>query len=82
MTNVKIDGKLYDKDTLPQEAQSQLVALHKCDEKIKNWMMDIAIAQTARLVYAAELNLLLEQVAEVDAEEVKVLEVEEIEANR
>ena len=79
MANIKIDGKEYDIDSLPQEVKGQLAALQQCDQKINSWKMDIAIAQTARGAYAAELNLLLEQVAAVGAEKVEV-EVEVVEA--
>ena len=78
MPNIQIDGKLYDLDTLPQEVKSQLAALQQCDQKVNSWNMDIAIAQTARVAYAAELNLLLEQVAAVGAEKVEVVEAEEV----
>ena len=78
MANIKIDGKEYDIDTLPQEAKSQLAALQQCDQKIKSWNMNIALAQTARGAYAAELNLLLEKVAAVGAEKVEVVEAEEV----
>ncbi len=81
MANIKIEGKEYDIDSLPQEVKSQLAALQQCDQKINSWNMDIAIAQTARAAYAAEVNLLLEQVAVVGAEkvEVEVVEVVEVE---
>ena len=90
---VTIDGKLYDRDTLGQDVINQVAAIQQCDSKIIGWNMDIAMAQTARVVYAAELNLLLDQYAVVGAEkvevveaeevdEVEVLEAEEIEANR
>ena len=90
MANITIDDKVYDFDTLPQEVKSQLAALQQCEQKINSWSMDIAMAQTARIAYSVELNLLLEQVAEVDSEEIKieevdeieVLEAEEVEANR
>ena len=90
MANITIDDKVYDLDTLPQEVKSQLAALQQCEQKINSWSMDIAMAQTARIAYSVELNLLLEQVAEVDSEEIKieevdeidVLEAEEVEANR
>ena len=93
MTNITIDGNEYDIDTLPPEVKGQLSALQQCDQKINSWNMDIAIAQTARAAYAAELNLLLKQVAAVgdekvdvleieEVDEVEVLEAEEIEANR
>ena len=78
MANLTIDGKLYDTDTLPQEAKGQLAALQQCEQKINSWNMNIAIAQTARGAYAAELKLLLEQVAVVDAEKVEVVEAEEV----
>jgi hypothetical protein len=78
MASIKIDGKEYDIDSLPQEVKSQFAALQQCDQKINSWNMNIALAQTARGAYAAELNLLLEQVTEVGAEEVEVLEAEEV----
>jgi len=83
MANITIDGKVYDIDTLPQEVKGQLAALQQCDQKINSWNMDIAIAQTARGAYAAELNSLLEGVEVVGAETVdavEVVEAEEVEA--
>jgi len=92
MANITIDGKVYDLDTLPQEVKGQLAALQQCDQKINSWNMDIAIAQTARGAYAAELNNLLEGVDVVGAKkvevaeavdevsEVKILEAEEVDA--
>ena len=74
MANITIDGKVYDLDTLPQEVKGQLAALQQCDQKINSWNMDIAIAQTARGAYAAELNNLLEGVDVVGAEKVEVAE--------
>ena len=78
MANIKIDGKEYDIDTLPTEVKGQLAALQQCDQKIKSWNMNIALAQTARGAYAAELNLLLEKVVAVGAEKVEVVEAEEV----
>ena len=75
---VTIDGRLYDRDTLGQDVINQLAAIQQCDSKIIGWNMDIAMAQTARGAYAAELKLLLEQVAVVDAEKVEVVEAEEV----
>jgi len=69
MANITIDGKVYDLDTLPQEAKGQLSALQQCDQKINHWNMNVAIAQTARAAYAGELNRLLEDVAPVEAAE-------------
>ena len=76
---VKIDGRFYDRDTLGQDVINQLAAIQQCDSKIISWNMDIAMAQTARVVYAAELNLLLEQCVVVGAEKVEVVEAEEVE---
>ena len=78
MANIKIDGKEYDMDSLPQEVKGQLAALQQCDQKINSWNMNIALAQTAKSVYAAELSLLLEKVAAVGAEKVEVVEAEEV----
>tara|TARA_B100000768_G_scaffold2350_1_gene3041 strand:- start:565 stop:888 length:324 start_codon:yes stop_codon:yes gene_type:complete len=75
---VTIDGKLYDRDTLGQDVINQVAAIQQCDSKIIGWNMDIAMAQTARVVYAAELNLLLEQCTVVGAEKVEVVEAEEV----
>ena len=75
---VTIDGRLYDRDTLGQDVINQLAAIQQCDSKIIGWNMDIAMAQTARGAYAAELNLLLEKVAAVGAEKVEVVEAEEV----
>ena len=75
---VTIDGKLYDRDTLGQDVINQVSAIQQCDTKIIGWNMDIAMAQTARVVYAAELNLLLDQYAVVGAEKVEVVEAEEV----
>ena len=78
MANITIDGKVYDMDTLPQEVKAQLAALQQCDQKINSWNMDIALAQTARGVYSAELISLLEQVKAVGDGEIEVVEAEEV----
>ena len=78
MANITIDGKVYDIDTLPQEVKGQLAALQQCDQKINSWNMDIAIAQTARGAYAAEIKSLLEGIDVVGAEKVEVAEVVEV----
>ena len=78
MANIKIEGKEYDIDSLPQEVKGHLIILKRCNQTIKRCDMDIAIAQTARVAYFAELNLLLEQVVPVGAEKVEVVEAEEV----
>jgi len=78
MANIKIDGKEHDIDSLPKEVKAQLAAIQQCDQKINSWNMDIAMAQTARGAYAAELHLLLEQIAADNSEKVVLLEAEEV----
>ena len=78
MANITIDGKLYDIDTFSQEVKAQLAAIQQCDHKIKSWNMSVAMAQTARRAYAAELSVLLERVPVVGAEKVEVVEAEEV----
>ena len=78
MANINIDGKEYDIDSLPQEVKGQLAALQQCDQKIKSWNMNIALAQTARGAYATELNILLENFVADGAEKVEVVEAEEV----
>jgi hypothetical protein len=78
MANITINGKVYDLDTLPKEVKSQLAALHQCEQKINSWNMDIALAQTAKGVYSAELVRLLEQVEAVGDEKIEVAEAEEV----
>ena len=78
MANVTINGKVYDLDTLPQEVKGHIAGLHQCEQKINSWNMDIALAQTARGVYSAELITLLEQVKAVGDGEIEVVEAEEV----
>ena len=78
MANIKIDGKEYDLDSLSKEIKVHLQAVQECDQKVHSWNMNIALAQTARGVYSAELNLLLEKVAAVSAEKAEVVEAEEV----
>ena len=78
MATLNIDGKEYDLESLPQEVKSQLSAVQQCDQKIISWNMNIALAQTARGAYAAEIKLLLEKFAVDVVEKVEVVEVEEV----
>lgn len=56
MANIKIDGKDYDTDTLPEAARGNLANLRICDQKLVELKRDLAIAQTARNAYAEALK--------------------------
>ncbi|MGJ8605979.1 MAG: DUF6447 family protein [Marivita sp.] len=59
MAMIKIDGKDYDTDTLPQEARDNLQNLNLCDQRLTQLKRDAAITQTARNAYAAALQAAL-----------------------
>ncbi|MBB1485311.1 DUF6447 family protein [Oceanospirillum sediminis] len=56
MSKINIDGKDYDLNTLPEEAQKQILSLQVCDQKIRNTEQELAILQTARNAYALALK--------------------------
>ena len=59
MANVKIDGKDYDTDALPQEARDNLQNLNMCEQRLAELKRDAAITQTARNAYAQALKAAL-----------------------
>lgn len=59
MAKVKIDGKEYDTDTLPEEARDNLNNLNLCEQRLTQLKRDAAITQTARNAYAAALKAAL-----------------------
>ena len=56
MTEVTVDGITYKFDALSEEARAQLLSLQVTDAEIQRLQALIAIAQTARNAYAAELK--------------------------
>jgi len=56
MPKIAIDGKEYDLDSLPEEAQKQILSLQVCDKKIQDKEQELAILQTARNAYALALQ--------------------------
>ena len=69
MPKITIDGKDYDPEQLSNEATSQLTSLQVTDAEIQRVQIQLAIAQTARNVYATALksalsDSLLEAVSE------------------
>ncbi len=59
MTEVTVDGIAYDFEALSEEARAQLVSLQVTDAEIQRLQSLIAIAQTARNAFAAELKAVL-----------------------
>ncbi len=53
---VLIDNKDYDTDSLSDEARAQLTSLQVTDAEIRRLNIQLAIAQTARNVYATALK--------------------------
>ena len=56
MTDITIDGKEYDLESLSDNARSQLNSLRIVDQKIAQLQSDLAITQTARNSYAQALK--------------------------
>ena len=53
---VTIDGKEYDFDSLNEVARNQLGNLRMADQRIAQLQADVALAQTARTVFAKLLG--------------------------
>lgn len=54
--NINIDGKEYPFELLSDPAKDQLISLQLVDRKIAEAKQELAILQTARNAYAAELK--------------------------
>ncbi len=59
MAEVTVDGVSYEFDALSEDARAQLLSLQVTDAEIQRLQTLIAIAQTARNAYAAELKAVL-----------------------
>lgn len=51
-----LDGKSYDVNTLPDNARMQIANIQFCDDQIRQLRNEWAVADTARLGYAAALK--------------------------
>ena len=67
MPMINIDNQEYDLDTLSQEAKAQLFSLQATDAEIQRLNIQLAIAQTARVVYANALRASLASKSEAPA---------------
>ena len=56
MTAITIDGKSYDMMSMSDAAKQQLANIQATDSEIQRLQIQMAIAQTARVAYAAALN--------------------------
>ena len=56
MTIIKIDDKVYDTETLSDEAKAQLQSLNFVDQELVRLNAQAAVMQTARIAYAKALN--------------------------
>ena len=64
MPTITIDDKLYDVDTLSDEAKEQLQNLQFVDSELARLQAQIAVLQTARMAYAKALQAALPSVLE------------------
>ena len=62
MTQVTIDEKSYELESLTEGARQQLAMLQATDQEIQRLNIKLAIAQTARVAYANALNAELAQI--------------------
>jgi hypothetical protein len=56
MPTINIDNTEYDLDSLPDEARKAFSMLKITDQEIERLKVQLAIAQTARMVYAKSLK--------------------------
>ena len=60
MSNITIDGKEYDTETMSEEALSQLQSLQFVENDLVRIQLQAAAMQTARNAYARALKSILE----------------------
>ena len=56
MAMIKIDGKEFDFDSLPEDTKKQFQSLQFVDSEINRMNAQIAVFKTARIAYAKALN--------------------------
>jgi len=56
MSTINIDDKIYELDSLSENARAQLDMLIIADKRIEEIKRDLAIVQTARVAYAHALS--------------------------
>lgn len=60
MQMIRIDGKEFDFDALPDEARKQIQSLQFVDAELTRLNAQIAVFKTARLAYVKALNQTLQ----------------------
>ena len=61
MSNITIDNKEYDLDTLSDEARAQLASLQFVDAELQRLSAQTAVLQTARMAYGKALQEAIQQ---------------------
>ena len=61
MAKITIDGKEYEFESLPKEAQAQIVNIQYVDRKIADLQSEIAVLNAAKQFYLAQLKAALPQ---------------------
>jgi hypothetical protein len=59
MSHVTIDGRDYELDKLSEPARQQAININLVDQEIRRLQFQLAICQTARNAYAADLQAAL-----------------------
>jgi len=59
MATITIDGKVYDTESLSDEAKAHIQSLKFCDQKVNDLNNELAVVNTARNAYARELQGML-----------------------
>lgn len=71
MKMIKIDGKDYDYDALPEAAKQQVQGLQFVDGELARLSAQVAVYKTARVAYLRALNRTLQTPANPLAEQLK-----------
>lgn len=66
MASIKIDGKDYDIDTLPDAAKQQIQSMQFVDAELARLNAQAAVLQTARIAYSKALQEALAQQVNVE----------------
>ena len=59
MTQITIDNKQYELESLSDDAKAQLISMQFCDQELQRLQAQTAAYQTARMAYAKALQAAL-----------------------
>lgn len=66
---ISVDGRQYRVDDLSEDARGRIASVRACDQRIQQLQQDLAIAQTARAVYANALRTALPEPVDTAGED-------------